>query len=76
MAHNNEACGSGTDGQRSRQLSLDEADIMFWDRIPVLLEFKLPRLAHVARRLRGAAASGWGGDVLPHRGEAGAHVTG
>ena len=48
MAHNYEAGGSGTGEQRSRQLSLDEADVFFWQRIPVPLEFKLPHGWHLS----------------------------
>ena len=48
MANNNEAGGSGTGEQRSRQLSLDEADVFYWQRIPVPLEFKLPNGWHLS----------------------------
>ena len=48
MANNNEAGGSGQGGQRPRQLTLDEADVFYWQRIPVPLEFKLPKKWHLS----------------------------
>ena len=42
MAHNDEAGGSGYGGDtnmRSLQISYDEADMMYWQRIPVPLSF-------------------------------------
>jgi hypothetical protein len=42
MAHNAEAGGSGGGGElRSLQLTYDEADILYWQRIPVSLQFRL-----------------------------------
>jgi hypothetical protein len=41
IAHNDEADGSGG-VLRSLQLSLDEADVLYWQRIPVPLQYKLP----------------------------------
>jgi hypothetical protein len=37
MAHNDEAGGSGGSVLRSLQLSLDEADVLDWHRIPARL---------------------------------------
>jgi hypothetical protein len=39
MAHNDEAGGSVL---RSLQLGLDEADVLYWHRVPVPVQYKLP----------------------------------
>jgi hypothetical protein len=44
MAHNVEADGSGL---RSLQPSLDEADVLYWRRILVSLQYKLPHGWHL-----------------------------
>jgi hypothetical protein len=46
MAHNTEVGGSG--GLRSLQLSYDEADILYWQRIPAPLQFKLSHGWHLS----------------------------
>jgi hypothetical protein len=46
MAHNDEAGDSS--GLRSLQLSLDEADVLYWPRILVPLQFKLPHDWHLS----------------------------
>lgn len=49
MAHNAEAGGSGVGGTlRSLQLTYDEADVLYWQRIPVPLQFKLPHGWHLS----------------------------
>jgi hypothetical protein len=43
MTHNIKASGSGGDDMLwSLQLTYDEADVLYWQRIMVLLQFKLP----------------------------------
>jgi hypothetical protein len=42
MAHNDEAGGSGGGMLRSLQLSLNEADVLYCQRIPVPVQYKLP----------------------------------
>ncbi|KAK1631432.1 hypothetical protein QYE76_005747 [Lolium multiflorum] len=49
MAHNAEAGGnSGGGGLRSLQLTYNEADIMYWQRIPMPLQFNLPHGWHLS----------------------------
>ena len=51
MAHNDEAGGSGYGGglpTRSLQLTYDEADVFYWQRVPVPLSFKLPHGWHLS----------------------------
>jgi hypothetical protein len=45
MAYNDEACSSGLP---SLQLSLHEADVLYWQLIPVPLQFKLPHCWHLS----------------------------
>ena len=47
MAHNEEAGGSGFE-MRSTQLTYDEADVLYWQRIPVPPRFKLPHRWHLS----------------------------
>ena len=51
MANNDEAGGSGYGGGlllQSLQLTYDEADILYWQRIPMPLHFKLPHGWHLS----------------------------
>jgi hypothetical protein len=48
MAHNDEAGGSDDDVLRSLQLSLDEPDVLYWQRIPMPVQFKLPHGWHIS----------------------------
>jgi hypothetical protein len=47
MAHNDEATGSGGGVLRSVQLTYDEADVLYWQRILVPAQYKLPHRWHV-----------------------------
>lgn len=48
MAHNDQAGGSGGGMLRSMQLTFDEADVLYWHRIPVPVQYKLPHGWHVS----------------------------
>ena len=76
MAHNYEAGGSGTGEQRSRQLSLDEADVFFWQRISVPLEFKLPHGWHLSHAGYAVPPPPTGAELRSHIDERRAHVSG
>jgi hypothetical protein len=46
MAHNYEAHRNGADGERSRQFTLDEAEVLYRHHIPVPMEYRLPHGWH------------------------------
>ena len=51
MAHNDEAGGSGYGGGlplHSPQLTYDEADLLYWQRIPMPLHFNLPHMWYLS----------------------------